>query len=236
MNRLRRAIFRRLDGFLRSGRFGDTELRKLFAFLPRRCPTYVDVGAFDGRFFETVRREVRLTSALLIEPQPEYHALLQARFGRATGVRIVNRLVGEGRATVPFHANVQAATSSILEIDQAVVRGSFDTSRRHTTTMETVSLDELTADADEAIGLLKIDVQGAELEVLKGASRTLRRTEHIWIEVSFRPLYFGSPVFGDLHLFLQDREFRLVSLLEGFRGAGGELLQADCLFRRAGPP
>ena len=45
--------------------------------------------------------------------------------------------------------------------------------------------------------MLKIDTQGYELEVLKGAARTLDRIDYILVETSFVPLYEGQANFRD---------------------------------------
>ena len=82
----------------------------------------------------------------------------------------------------------------------------------------------------EPIDLLKIDVQGNELKVLRGAEQSLQRTRLIWIEVSFRPLYEGSAVFSEVYDFLYAHGFYLGAIQEGLRGDGRELLQADALF------
>ena len=96
------------------------------------------------------------------------------------------------------------------------------------------TLDDLLLEVDwtEAIDLLKVDVQGAELLVLRGAERTLPRVRMVFVEVSFRPLYEGAAVFEEVYALLRENGLRMLSMEEGFRGTDGELLQADALFSR----
>ena len=82
------------------------------------------------------------------------------------------------------------------------------------------------------VDLLKLDVQGAELLVLRGAEKSLPRVRLVFVEVSFRPIYEGSAVFADVYAFLRGHGFRMLSMEEGFRGTDGELLQSDVLFSR----
>ena len=57
---------------------------------------------------------------------------------------------------------------------------------------------------------MKLDIQGAELEVLKGAKKTLSNTLGLEIEVEFVHLYTNQPLFGDLYTFLSSHNFELM--------------------------
>jgi hypothetical protein len=73
--------------------------------------------------------------------------------------------------------------------------------------VDTRRLDDLpeTAGAD----LLKLDIQGAELMVLRHAEARLRDATVIQAEVEFLPLYRGQPLFSDIDIFLRARGFVL---------------------------
>src|SRR5262249_37535612 len=69
--------------------------------------------------------------------------------------------------------------------------------------VDTVSLDRFTRDRDMASGdFIKIDIQGAELEVFQGGNETLRNVLGIVTEVEFVPVYLDQPLFGDVSHFL----------------------------------
>lgn len=59
------------------------------------------------------------------------------------------------------------------------------------------------------IDFMKLDVQGAELDVLKGSESTLQTVRMLEVEVQFNPLYQGVPLFGDVDGFLRKRGFSL---------------------------
>ena len=125
-------------------------------------------------------------------------------------------------------------SSSLLPVRSSVggMGESMDLRVREQVTVQLRTMDEL---VDESlppgpIDLLRIDTQGTELDVLKGAGRCLKRVRLIWTEVSFRHLYEGSVLFSDVHAHLTREGFRFHSLHEGFRGSDRELLQADALF------
>ena len=66
----------------------------------------------------------------------------------------------------------------------------------------------------EACDYLKIDVQGAELDVLKGAEETLKDCLIVEVEVEFVPLYEKQPLFSDIDKFMRDQGFYLHRLMD----------------------
>ncbi|MCA6364011.1 MAG: FkbM family methyltransferase [Bacteroidetes bacterium] len=231
---MRRLIYKILNRLLHSGKFGDIAHRKaLFNYLPKqKALHYVDVGAFHGYFFETVKDEVNIASAVLIEPQPALVNELRQKYGNDSSIKIFDTVLSDTRREVEFYRQAESATSSMLRIDEKMLGGHLDTSVAEVTTHTAVPLDELLANDTRQIDFLKMDVQGAELLVLKGAQHVLKRTSFLWIEVSFKPLYKGSATFDEVYRYMNDSGFRLISLLEGYRNKQNELLQADCLFER----
>jgi len=97
----------------------------------------------------------------------------------------------------------------------------------------TQRLDALLSPADlESPTLLKIDVQGTELEVLTGADGLLDVVDTILVECSFVELYAGQALASDVLSFLHKRSFRLANIVAPTLGHKGEVLQADIVFER----
>jgi hypothetical protein len=78
---------------------------------------------------------------------------------------------------------------------------------------------------------LKIDVQGFELSVLKGAAETLMNCAHVSVECSETELYVGQALSQDVTAFLTEHGFKLHSRYNDTMAAG-KLIQADYLFTR----
>jgi FkbM family methyltransferase len=85
--------------------------------------------------------------------------------------------------------------------------------------METTTLDVFCQEENiEEIDFLQIDVQGADLDVLHGATTLLNKTIlAIQIEVEFSPLYINQPLFAEVDTFLRQQKFSLFDLYSSYR-------------------
>lgn len=78
--------------------------------------------------------------------------------------------------------------------------------------------------------LLKIDVQGAELEVLKGAAKTFGNFEVIMLEVGLIEQYVGQPVFHEYIAFMAERGYVVYDIIHTGYAGTGMLAQIDLVF------
>ncbi len=82
--------------------------------------------------------------------------------------------------------------------------------------------------------LLKIDAQGAELDVLLGAEGTLQHVDEVFVECSFVTFYGGQALAGEVIAHLESRGLHLVGVHSVVRDRAERCLQADFLFTRRG--
>jgi len=197
--------------------------------------TLVDVGASSGDFAANLDKFCGIKHALLVEPIPMRGEELKLRFRKPRFI-VVTAAVGCEETTMDMEILNWDYSSSLLPVDRTDpnINGTLDLSVRDKIRTRVARLDDLCRENGFAyeIDLLKIDVQGVEHLVLSGAQSTLQKTNSIWIEVSFRPLYFGAERFERVYDICRASGFNLIAFLEGFRGKDGELLQGDALFLR----
>jgi FkbM family methyltransferase len=108
--------------------------------------------------------------------------------------------------------------------------------------VETTTLDDIcNQEGINQVDFLQIDVQGADLQVLEGATKLLAQSVlAIQIEVEFAPLYVDQPLFADVDTYLRSRDFSLFDLSVARRGRArspilsqarpGQLLWGDAFY------
>jgi FkbM family methyltransferase len=194
--------------------------------------TYMDVGANNGDFFQALAEIADFGSAILIEPLPYLAEVLRRRFPQHT---VVEAAVGKEEATIDFNDYPDAPymSSRLCLNPQVKEHYSIANGNRRIIRVRQRTLDGIVEELHiDRVDLLKIDTQGSERDVLAGGRALLDRTDAIWIEVSFVPLYQGSCLFHEVHDALYGAGFRLFEIGPGWRASSGELAQADALFLR----
>jgi FkbM family methyltransferase len=165
------------------------------------CPTVFDVGANVGLFtLQQIAEHPEGLTAYVFEPDPETVTRLRRNLQQYMGPRwkmhVFNSACGAETGVLPF-VRFQSTNSHFAESD--------DTS--DTISVSVFKLDEIVRDNSvPQIDLLKIDVEGAELSVLKGAEQfALPMTRHLTLE------YHGDENRDAVSCFLSKRGFELVS-------------------------
>jgi len=148
----------------------------------------IDVGANHGDFSEAVTALFPKTNVLLVEPLTQLHPELESRCSNKNGRWLLERAaIGASESVMPIYiANENDAIGSLAGFsnDYRAANPEMNSVREELCTVTT--LDKLVASHQiQTVDLLKIDVEGFEFEVLRGATLTLPKTRAVIIEVSF---------------------------------------------------
>lgn len=231
-------IIRPLTGYyVGKARYGSDLWHDAVSLCGSKVDTVFDVGANEG---ESALNFMQLFPEAIIysfEPLPEAYASLDAISRLYNRLVPVNVALGAESGSALLNRNTLQTTSSLLSTactSKAYLRGPALSTQRKVD----ISVKTLDAIADEftigAIDLLKIDVQGYELNVLKGASQMLRsgRIRVIVLEVNFAPLYEQQACFQEICRFLQSHSYSLSCLYDFAFSTRKELMWCEALFCR----
>jgi FkbM family methyltransferase len=198
--------------------------------------TVLDVGAHKGEFSSAIRALLPRARIYAFEPLPDCCAALSGKMSNGGRFQAFPVAIGKTHEQITLWRSRYAKSSSVLPM-AALHKDFFPWSAENTPlSVEQRALDEYLGQLqlDDKV-LLKIDVQGYEAQVLRGATETLKRVTCILLEVSFGPLYEGQGTFAEIHGLLQAAGFSYSGNLEQLCSpVDGSILQADALFCRNG--
>lgn len=194
---------------------------------------YVDGGAHDGQTLCEVADRFPNLEAYAFEPNTDLCLGLEEALADKPG-RCYPTALGAEPGEARIFINALPMTSSLLPRAEPSLRY-FDaaTTPREQRTVPVTTLDRWFAETGlDRVDILKLDLQGYELEALRGAMGLLRYgIGCVYTEVSFVPLYIGGPVFGEIDRFMRDHGYRLFNLYNlSTKNIDGQLNGADALY------
>jgi FkbM family methyltransferase len=213
----------------------ESVLRSLFA--STRPGAIVDVGANTGQYARLVRRVGFRGRIVSFEAIPAVHEILRRESaGDSAWLVAPCAALGSKSGTVEINLAGNSVSSSILPMNAAHVEAAPDSRYVSSQTIRLERLDLLAPTLLEGTRnwLLKIDTQGFEAEVLRGATSLLPDIAAMQVEMSLVTLYEGAPRLVEMIALIEELGYELFSIVPGLRNLqSGRLLQADGFFVRS---
>lgn len=198
-----------------------------------KSPVIFDVGAWIGK---TVNAHLDVFSDAQIhafEPFPSSFEQLDKAFAENDKVHVQKVAISNSIGTANFHSNNIETTNSLLASELTETADDFFRDTKETITVPTTTLDEYCSqNSIDSIDLLKLDIQGGELDALKGAKRLLqsKSISLIYCEVEFIEHYKDNPLYHDVASFLETYGYSFYNFYGAVTDEHGELSWADALF------
>ena len=197
------------------------------------CRSVYDIGANRGQFALVVRRIFPKARILSFEPQPGPAARFRAVFAGDAQVTLYEAAIGADRGEATIHVSRRDDSSSLLPISARQDALFPGTAEAGTITVKVGPLgDFVIEDEIKLPAVLKLDVQGFELQALQGCSSLLHRFAYTYVECSLVELYEGQALADEVIAWLRGRGFALRGMHNPTVDRNGCVIQADFLFAR----
>jgi len=197
------------------------------------CKTVIDIGAGRGQFALSARNCFPEARIISFEPLPGSAAKFRKVFEGDERVMLREAAIGPVSGTALMHVSRRKDSSSLLPITPVQVSVFPGTEEAATLNIRVNRLAEFVSPEDiRPNALLKLDVQGYELEVLRGCEELLARFGHVYAECSYVELYAGQALAEEVIEWLRGRGFLFLAKYNTVFGCDGKPIQADLLFRR----
>jgi FkbM family methyltransferase len=199
----------------------------------------LDVGANTGQYGDKLRRSGYRGWIVSFEPLPAAFDKLSRRVASDPQWVARREALGDEEGTRLLHvAGGNGSTSSFLEpselgrtleaLNGVLAASSMSDEIVRVTTLSSV-FDECIATIRDPCVLLKMDTQGYDLHVLKGAEPLLPRIAAVQSEVAFQHLYEGMPDHLQTLRYFEERGFDLAGMFPILRDRIDRIIEADCV-------
>lgn len=198
--------------------------------------TFLDIGANKGEYSWSYFRSFPKGRAWLIEPIPKLHDVIRAKLDdHADSYMLFDACLGAGPGIVDLHVTNHIGASSVLPMHDAFVQANPHVKEVEVIRKKLITLDEfVNIESIPPVDLLKVDVEGFELEVISGGKNYLRKgVKWILIEHSFVRSADSQRRFVEVHSLLLDSGFELYAICDQYHHADSHrIVQFDAIYRK----
>ena len=184
---------------------------------------FIDAGAHFGETNETIRSVFPSSRVVSFEANPYCEPELKRR-----GIEHYICLLGDRtQGGVKFYLDPNNAVSNGCSIFK---EKSVFFENPYIIELPMYRLDEIVS-PDAGMEFLKMDVQGAEISVLEGATKLLPSIRWVYLEVSFISYNDGAPLFEEVFDYLRGKGYRIADIVDP-TWVDNQLIQYNFLFER----
>jgi len=186
-----------------------TQLCKQYSFTPSGI---IHIGAHLGEE-SSKYQELGITNVVWVEANPVICEKLKTNVAHLHDNKVINSLISEvDGQTIPFYITNNGESSSLLQLDKHKIHHPHihvtEEIKLETSTFKTIC-EKNNIDMSK-YDFLNLDVQGAELLVLKGFGDELNNIEYIYTEVNQAHLYAGCALIDELDTYLKNYNFKRI--------------------------
>jgi FkbM family methyltransferase len=209
----------------------SVEHKRLLRSLP--CRTVIDIGANRGQFALAAYAFLPEANIISFEPLASPARKFRRLFAGNARVQLHQVAIGPAPGVADIHVSTRDDASSLLPITRLREETFPGTGERCTEKITVKRLGDLITPAEiVAPALLKMDVQGYELESLRGCEELLAAFAYAYVECSFHEFYQGQVYPDELLAYFRSHGFRLAGAYNFTYDKAGHTLEGDLFFAR----
>ena len=173
----------------------------------------IDIGAHKGEFLSSFLQIKKIKKFYCFEPQIKIFKELNAQYKKNEKTFIFNKAVGEKTEKKKMTISNLTSTSTMSNFNQKSKWLKFKNlilknKKQKSIIVNQITFDQFFKNIDLKKSFLKIDVEGYELNVLKGSKKRIKDVKYILIEHQFSNQYKDS--FKDVKKFLIKNNFEIL--------------------------
>ncbi len=192
--------------------------------------TIIDIGSNKGQFVMLIEQLFPNKVIHSFEPLAEPLEKQKKFFSYKKNIFFYNFALGSHTAIREFFVTKRMDCSSFLRVNTKKIKNDiFKIDELKNIPIKTLDETIMNQDINKPI-LIKIDVQGFELEVLKGALELLKKTDYLLIEVSNNTIYEKQPLSDEIITFLEGKNFKILKQTSKTKNNLSNNFQGDVLF------
>ena len=177
----------------------------------------LDIGALDGRWSLCLKQIFKDANFLMIEANKDMEVFLN----KTNFKYIISAVSDKIKKTNYYKLPGNAGNGLYFE------KNSTDSIIQE---LKTSTLDTL-LDKNQTYNIIKLDVQGSELDILKGGMIFMEKADFILSECSLVEYNVGGPSFDEQLEFFNNNNFNFVDIIDLLYNKKGQLIQMDVLFQ-----
>lgn len=188
---------------------------------------FLDIGAHTGDFSQVITKLAPECQIIMVEANPNCEPYLQ-KLNHGYEMIALSNKTGKAELFVEKANALGTGTSLYRENTEWYADGKFEKAE-----VDTDTLDNRKYFADEIIDLVKMDVQGAELDILQGGRSTIMRSNYVLIEVSVEEYNLKAPLIDSIVPVMKQYGFYIEDILDYLRLSKNKISQMDILFKNS---